>query len=246
MHLITLIQKAFRREHLDELADGLRPYSIQATSSSSGIIEALPEAVSVAEIKRQMLKSHNSAALELHYRQRFGRSGGAQSDAGGDSGGADGAQSDAVASGAVGAAGAASVGLEEAQRNCMHSVAAYAVVQYILQLKDRHNGNILIDSSGRMVHIDFAYMLGWAPGGITFEKSAFKLTKDIVDVWGGRGSKLWDEFVELFHAGLLAVQVCTARPGQFSTRGSNALTLAYCLIALPARCIMRSSRATWR
>ena len=49
-------------------------------------------------------------------------------------------------------------------------------------------------------------MLGWAPGGITFEKAGFKLTKDIVDVWGGRGSPLWDEFVELFCLGLLAVQ----------------------------------------
>ena len=51
-----------------------------------------------------------------------------------------------------------------------------------------------------------ACALAGAPGGITFEKSAFKLTKDIVDVWGGRGSKLWDEFVELVIAGLLAVQ----------------------------------------
>ena len=86
------------------------------------------------------------------------------------------------------------------------SIDGVKVVQYILQLKDRHNGNILVDSAGRMVHIDFHFMLGWAPGGITFEKAGFKLTKDIVDVWGGRGSPLWDEFVELFCLGLLAVQ----------------------------------------
>ena len=190
MHLISLFQKAFRLEHLDVLAFGLRPYSIQATSSNSGLIEALPDAVSVAEIKRQMLKSHNSSALEMHYRQRFRRESEFES-----------RPSDGASSPFVG-----EVSLEEAQRNCMHSVAAYAVVQYILQLKDRHNGNILIDSVGRMVHIDFAYMLGWAPGGITFEKSAFKLTKDVVDVWGGRSSPLWDEFVELVIAGLLAVQ----------------------------------------
>ena len=49
-------------------------------------------------------------------------------------------------------------------------------------------------------------MLGWAPGGITFEKPAFKLTKDIVDVWGGRGSPLWDEFVSLMVEGMIAVQ----------------------------------------
>ena len=56
------------------------------------------------------------------------------------------------------------------------------------------------------MHIDFAYILGWAPGGITFEKPAFKLTKDMVDVWGGRGSPLWDEFVSLVFQGLQAVQ----------------------------------------
>ena len=235
MHLISLFQKAFRREGLDALADGLRPFSIQATSSTSGLVEALPDAVSLAEVKRQTLKTSNSAALEVIYRKRFG---------GGSSVGA----AAAAAAGAVGAptaavgapAGSASwypacacapsgsgdgiacapsgssdlagigdrhVSLEEAKRNCMQSVAAYSLVQYILQLKDRHNGNILLDSTGRLVHIDFSFMLGWAPGGITFEKSAFKLTKDIVDVWGGRGSPLWDEFVELIVGGLQALQM---------------------------------------
>ena len=219
MHLIALFQKAFRREHLDALADGLRPYSIQATSSNSGIIEALPDAVSIAEIKRQMLKRHNSAALEMHYRQRFrtsahnGKAFTHNGDANGSkpengSNGSSNGNGNAANGEAAGDGSAqpATVTFEEAQRNCMHSVAGYAVVQYILQLKDRHNGNILIDSSGRMVHIDFAYLLGWAPGGITFEKSAFKLTKDMVDVWGGRGSALWDEFVELVVSGMQAIQ----------------------------------------
>ena len=57
------------------------------------------------------------------------------------------------------------------------------------------------------MHIDLAFIFGWAPGGITFEKPAFKLTKDIVDVWGGRGSPLWNEFVELVVSGMHAAQV---------------------------------------
>jgi len=175
MHLITLFRAAFIKAGLDALADGLRPYSIQPVSSSSGVIEALVDATSIAETKRMMLKHHNTASLEACYRERFG-------------------SAESV------------VTFEQAQKNCMHSVAAYALVQYVLQLKDRHNGNILIDSSGRMVHIDFAYMLGWAPGGITFEKPSFKLTKDICDVWGGRGSPLWDDFVSLFVEGLAAIQ----------------------------------------
>ena len=264
MHLIRLFQRTFRREGLDGLADGLRPYAIQATSAASGLLEALPDATSLAEVKRRTLKVHNSAALDFIYRLRFGppaatgsppaaasvrsasapsassstsssrkllpslypsvdavSSGGggeavAAADAdGGSDGGSDGGGGGGGGGGSpsnVGAPTAASaasskVTLEEAKRNCMHSVAAYSLVQYILQLKDRHNGNVLLDSTGRLIHVDFQFVLGWAPGGITFEKAAFKLTKDVVDVWGGRGSPLWDEFVQLIIKGLQALQV---------------------------------------
>ena len=74
--------------------------------------------------------------------------------------------------------------------NFIRSLAAYSLVCYFLQIKDRHNGNILIDDKGHIIHIDFGFMLSNAPGkGIQFEKAPFKLTNEFVDVIGGVNSK---------------------------------------------------------
>ncbi|CAM9274576.1 unnamed protein product [Sphacelaria rigidula] len=51
-----------------------------------------------------------------------------------------------------------------AQRRFMVSLAGYSVVSYLLRIKDRHNGNVMIDSEGHVVHIDFGFVLGSAPG----------------------------------------------------------------------------------
>ncbi|KAL3666724.1 hypothetical protein V7S43_008347 [Phytophthora oleae] len=96
---------------------------------------------------------------------------------------------------------------KKAQRNFLHSLAAYSVVCYLLQIKDRHNGNIMIDTEGHLVHIDFGFMLGIAPGGNwSFETAPFKLTKEMVAVLGGVSSPLFGEFVQLVALGLLAAQ----------------------------------------
>ena len=54
-----------------------------------------------------------------------------------------------------------------------------------MKLKDRHNGNILIDKKGRIIHIDFGFLFGMSPGGVNFEISPFKLTSEYVELMGG-------------------------------------------------------------
>lgn len=77
------------------------------------------------------------------------------------------------------------------------SLAAYSVISYVLQLKDRHNGNVLIDNEGHIVHIDFGFMLSNSPGSVGFEAAPFKLTHEYVEVLGGIGSPEWDDFKRL-------------------------------------------------
>ncbi len=79
----------------------------------------------------------------------------------------------------------------------MRSLAAYSILSYILQLKDRHNGNILIDHHGHIIHIDFGFMLSNSPGSVGFEAAPFKLTQDYVDVLGGVGSPTFEGYKKL-------------------------------------------------
>lgn len=77
------------------------------------------------------------------------------------------------------------------------SLAAYSVICYVLQLKDRHNGNLLIDNMGHIIHIDFGFMLSNSPGSMGFEAAPFKLTQEYVDVLGGLNSPAFEEFKSL-------------------------------------------------
>ncbi|KAF3770224.1 hypothetical protein M406DRAFT_87030 [Cryphonectria parasitica EP155] len=86
------------------------------------------------------------------------------------------------------------------------SLAAYSIISYVLQLKDRHNGNILIDNEGHIIHIDFGFMLSNSPGSVAFEAAPFKLTHEYVEVLGGIGSPEWEDFKKLCKQAFLALR----------------------------------------
>jgi len=100
---------------------------------------------------------------------------------------------------------------EAARQSLIESSAAYAVVSYLLQAKDRHNGNIMIDNAGRLIHIDFGFILGISPGGnMGFESAAFKLSyemTELLDPGNTRRSVHFLRFQELCIKGYLAARM---------------------------------------
>ena len=89
-------------------------------------------------------------------------------------------------------------GFRRAQRAFLRSLAAYSLVCYILQIKDRHNQNIMIDNEGHIIHIDYGFLLSNAPGkGLKFERAPFKLTEEFMTLLRGTSGKKFKQFRKL-------------------------------------------------
>lgn len=147
---------------------------ILVTGESSGLIETITNGVSLHSLKRSLTLS--SIASGANPRKRFAT----------------------LKDHFVRAFGEPDTpGYRNAADAFMRSLAAYSMLSYILQLKDRHNGNILIDNAGHIIHIDFGFMLSNSPGSVGFEAAPFKLTQDYVDVLGGQNSTEFDVFKTL-------------------------------------------------
>jgi hypothetical protein len=148
----------------------LCPYEILAITLSGGIIEAIPDTISIASLKKN---DPNFTSLRGFFNSYF-------------------EDPDDLA---------------DAKANFCESLAAYSIVCFLLQIKDRHNGNILLDNRGHLVHIDFGFFFLSSPGKNTgFESAPFKLTREFVEVLDGPDSRLFRIFRLLCYRAFIALR----------------------------------------
>lgn len=151
----------------------LRPYEIFINSSNSGIIEFIPDTISLDALKKKFPKTKINGKLwnlrvffEKYFQNNF----------------------------------------EEAQKHFAESLAGYCLFNYLFSVKDRHNGNIMLDRMGHIVHIDFGFMIQNSPGGMGFENAPFKLTAEYIEVMDGLESEMFVYFKSLLIRGFYEIR----------------------------------------
>jgi len=96
---------------------------------------------------------------------------------------------------------------ENANANFVESLAAYSIVCFLIQIKDRHNGNRLLTNRGHLIFIDFGFFFLSSPGKKSgFESAPFKLTRDFAGLMDGPKSRTFKKFRELFYKTILELR----------------------------------------
>lgn len=90
---------------------------------------------------------------------------------------------------------------KEAKKQFILSFVGYSLFSYFLNVKDRHNANIMINNKGQIIHIDFGYMFEIAPGGIHLE-IPLKITDEIYTLLKDN----MDDFEKLMIQGFFALR----------------------------------------
>lgn len=152
----------------------LVPYGCLATGPEMGLIEVVPNARTVMSIQGTRL----TAAAQVNCTQvykwlvQLAR---------------DRSNTTNVTASATVVGGSSAESVDECERlfrTFTRSCAGYCVATFVLGIRDRHPDNIMVDSDGRLFHIDFGHILDNRKKkfGITRERVPFVLVKDFITV----------------------------------------------------------------
>lgn len=122
---------------------------------------------------------------------------------------------------------------EHARKCFLESLVGYSLATFFLQVKDRHNGNIMVDGDGHIVHVDFGFMMGEHPGFYNVEKAPFKFSAEYTELLDNDLTS----FKRLFKDGFLALR-------KYSDRLCRIVEML--IENSQLRCINRSSLADFR
>ena len=64
----------------------------------------------------------------------------------------------------------------------------------------------MIDMKGKIIHIDYGFILGISPGNVGFETAPFKMTKEYVNLLDGINSDVYNYFICLLTKGFLELR----------------------------------------
>lgn len=169
--LITMISNIWVSKNIPLWTKKMK---ILITSANTGLVETITNAISIHSIKKSLTEisiatGQNAKGKIFTLKDYFEKLFGNES----------------------------SISYRCAQKNFARSLASYSIICYVLQIKDRHNGNIMLDDEGHIIHIDFGFLLSNSPGSLGFEAAPFKLTTEYVDLLGGLESDLFKTFKTL-------------------------------------------------
>lgn len=169
--LISIISNIWRNENIGVWTKNMK---ILVTSANSGLVETINNSMSIHSIKKSLTEisinnGSNPRGRVASLKDYFLKVYGNED----------------------------SQSFKTAQKNFTKSLAAYSIICYVLQIKDRHNGNIMLDNEGHIIHIDFGFLLSNSPGSVGFEAAPFKFTFEYTEVMGGMDSANFELFRQL-------------------------------------------------
>jgi phosphatidylinositol 4-kinase len=194
MQVISKMNEWFQTEIPEKHRPVMRPYTIMCVGGDAGLLECLSDAKSIDEVKK---KTDGFVSLRDYFERAYGPPSRSHMPSNFNA-----YPHGPQVLGAPPPSQSGEISFDQAQDNFLRSLVGYSLVCYVLQIKDRHNANILLDREGHIMHIDFGFVLGDTPkmGKVPLfsERAPFKLTTEFWEVLGG-----WN-----FHEGGLGVKFC--------------------------------------